>query len=65
VTVTATLTKGGLNGATSITVPINGKPSCSSDTSCLVLDTRSDTFPSAAWSAQPVHIQDDDVTALR
>jgi hypothetical protein len=65
VTVTAKLTKGGSTGTTSITVPISGKPYCSSTSSCLQLDAVSETLPGASWRAQPVNIQDDDVTHLR
>lgn len=59
VTVTATLTKGGLSSKTIITVPINGKPTCNR-LLCLAVTATSSVFPAARFSAMPTGFVDDD-----
>lgn len=59
VTVTATLTKAGLSSQALITVPINGKPTCSR-APCLALTDTNSVFPAARFSAVPTGFVDDD-----
>lgn len=58
VTVSATLVKGVLKSKVSITVPINGAPTCSAPP-CLDVQAISTVFPSARYTVMPVNFIDD------